>query len=127
MYSRLYSNENLLIYGDRLHLSIHTALKEDTYILDKFMNFFNPPLSSECIKEVTDYILRNFARLRGVDIIRRIMFKCGNNLKLHTRQTMAALSDSSLRLNKKCKTEEMEEHIIIGQAIKEVGHDKVDK
>ena len=39
VYSRLYSNENLLIYGDRLHLSIHTALKKDTYILDKFMFF----------------------------------------------------------------------------------------
>ena len=46
--------------------------------------------------DILHYILRTYSRMRGKDHVRNLMAKGKTNLKLHTRQSMAAVSDSKM-------------------------------
>ena len=47
------------------------------------------------IADILKYILRTYSRMRGKDLVRRIMGKKSRSLNLHTRQKVAAASDPS--------------------------------
>ena len=52
------------------------------------------------------------------------MSKAGTQVKLHTRQTMAALSDASLRLKKEVTEDEKEEYSALQGIIHDINNDE---
>ena len=57
----------------------------------------------DCLSDVSRYIIRTFAQMRGKDITRRIVGQKNRSLSLHTQQKVAAISNCKTykNINKK--------------------------
>ena len=61
--------------------------------------------------------------MRGKDVVRKMMARAKYNLKLHTRQKMAALSDVTT-YSKNKSHEETDEHNELIEILEEYEHDE---
>lgn len=98
-----------------------TLLEGNNFIKEIFKEFFDgdniPIIPSD---GVLHYILHMYSRMRGKDHVRNyLMAKGKTNLKLHTRQSMAAVSDSKMlkKVRREKSASEDDDEIELHQAI----------
>ena len=67
---------------------------------DWLIEFVPPDTSKQCFKEVIDFAMLIYSRMRGKDFVMKL-FKKNTSLILPVRQIQAVLSDPKHRVKKK--------------------------
>ena len=118
MFCSVLTDENFTIFGGKLLMVVSDFVKNHPYFVDNFHKFFEgESIDDQILLDIFKYLLRTYTRMRGKDIVRKIIGRTKLNLKLHTRQKMAALSDSNTykqtisEISKVCQSVEIENDI----------------
>uniref|UniRef100_A0A7S1FUV8 Uncharacterized protein n=1 Tax=Corethron hystrix TaxID=216773 RepID=A0A7S1FUV8_9STRA len=94
MFCSVLTDENFTIFGGKLLMVVSDFVKTHLYFVNKFNEFFEGEIvDDQIVSDIFAYLLQTYTRMRGKDLVQKIMGRTKLNLKLHTRQKMAALSD----------------------------------
>ena len=99
IYRSLYTEENLVMFGDNLHALIFSSIISTSYFRYQVLNFIGHNIkidNNENISIVVYIIIKSFSRMRGKDIVRKLMAGSKKSIILHTRQNLACLSDRKM-------------------------------
>ena len=117
------TDANFVIHGEKFVKVISKILLNHLHIIDKFRTFFEDEYIDKSIFNHTlVYLFKTYSRMRGKDVVRKIMARAKHNMKLHTRQKIAALSDTSTYA-KKISNEEIDEHNELIAILEKYEHD----
>ena len=106
IFSSVLTNENLALHGGKLLFLIANHIKTNDFVKKQVTAFFISENSMDqgIITEVIEYLVKTYSRMRGKDIVYKIMARGKTNPKLHIRQKCAAVVDvNTYRANEKKK------------------------